>query len=80
MKERNDVIINNNLNEPYFEALSFFTKDDIITYNYKNNYKQLNFSQKTLKEFIEYFKKNINEGNEKKKSFLITPMKYFVFF
>ncbi len=57
MKEGNDVIINNKLNEPYFEALSFFTKDDIITDNYKNNYKHLNFSQKTLKEFIEYFKK-----------------------
>ena len=53
MKEGNDVIKNNKLNEPYFKALSFFTKDNNITENYKNNYKQLNFSQKTLEEFIE---------------------------
>jgi len=80
MKEGNDVIINNKLNEPYFEALSFFTKDDIITDNYKNNYKQLNFSQKTLKEFIEYFKKNIDEDNEEKEKFLNHPNKIFCFF
>ena len=80
MKEGNDVTINNKLNEPYFEALSFFTKDNIITDNYKNNYKQLNFSQKTLKEFIEYFKKNINEDNEEKEKFLNHPNKIFCFF
>ena len=57
MKEGNDDIKNNKSNEPYFKALSFFTKDNNITENYKNNYKQINFSQETLEEFIEYFKK-----------------------
>ena len=80
MKEGNDVIKNNKLNEPYFKALSFFTKDNNITENYKNNYKQLNFSQKTLEEFIEYFKENINEGNEEKEKFLNHPNKIFCFF
>ena len=80
MREGNDVIKNNKSNKPYFKALSFFTKVNIIKENYKNNYKQLNFSQKILKEFIEYFKKNINEGNEEKEKFLNHPIKYYVFF
>ena len=80
MKEWNDVIKNNKLNEPYFKALSFFTKDNNITENYKNNYKQLNFSQKTLEEFIEYFKENINEGNKEKEKFLNHPNNIFCFF
>ena len=80
MKEGNDFIKNNKSNEPYFKALSFFTKDNNITENYKKNYKQLNFSQKTLEEFIEYFKENINEGNEEKEKFLNHPNKIFCFF
>ena len=80
MKEWNDVIKNNKLNEPYFKALSFFTKDNNITENYKNNYKQLNFSQKTLEEFIEHPKENTNEGNQEKEKFLNHPNKIFCFF
>ena len=80
MKEGNYTIKNNKVKQPYFEALSFFTKDKNITDNYANNYKQLNVSQNTLEAFIEYFKENINEGNEEKEKFLNHPNKIFCFF
>ena len=67
MREGNYTTKNNKVNEPYFEALSFYTKDKNITDNYANNYKQLNVSQNILEAFIEYFKNYINKDNEKKK-------------